>query len=712
MPAFNYQISITGDCSSLSNGSISILPYGGTSPYTVDWFSPDLGTPDVVTTSPSVRTTLSAGTYVVNINDSTVPVNNYFTVNIPVSSGVCASILGVQSTTCNLDNGSVTGTSTSEYSSTSFYLYNSSDTYITSATTNTSTVIFGGLSADSYYITALDLGGCTGKSQNFIIQPSQEFTFGLYMVRNSSCGGSPIGKLYVTGQTGVSPYTYLWSTNETTSSITGLTAGNYSVQVTDSLGCSQTQSATVTDVDPVGFGSFTVTQPTCFASDGTIIMTITGGTGPYYYSASTGYVEISYSQTFTLSGLSSGQYNFLVTDAAFCTTTAGTVLNNPNGINSVTVNSFNSTCSSTNGQIIVTVNGGTAPYNYTIVDGLGNSTTNSSSNTTYSFTNLSSDTYEIIVTDAGSCVYSQSVTIIAENSYTISTSATTTTCGQSNGTIYVELTSGATAPYTYFLNNSPVLVGSSITSTTISNLSTGSYTVSVVDSTGCEQSSLVYVGSSSPVNFSLYSTSCGSGSNGIINAFINSGEPPFTFVWSDNVPSNPQEISVSGLSAGDYTLTIIDSNGCSLTRNTTISCSSLYTSYQTYVVATQTFQVQSQSKYGLLQMLNEGYLDLTADNTGCVFNSATFTANISIIPLGSTYSSLFYTSTSLTSAPSDNLWYNTITSLLNSIPGIGSVTVDVINNQINITSSTTNSSLLNQEIIIELSIVYDIMCLT
>jgi len=441
-------------------------------------------------------------------------------------------------------------------------------------------------------------------------------------------------------------------------------------------------------------------------------MTITGGTGPYYYSASTGYVEISYSQTFTLSGLSSGQYNFLVTDAAFCTTTAGTVLNNPNGINSVTVNSFNSTCSSTNGQIIVTVNGGTAPYNYTIVDGLGNSTTNSSSNTTYSFTNLSSDTYEIIVTDAGSCVYSQSVTIIAENSYTITTSATTTTCGQSNGSIYIELTSGATAPYTYFLNNSPVLVGSSITSTTISNLSTGSYTVSVVDSTGCEQSSLVYVGSSSPVNFSLYSTSCGNGSNGIINAFINSGEPPFTFVWSDNVPSNPQEISVSGLSAGDYTLTIIDSNGCSLTRNTTICCSSLYTSYQTYVVASQTFQIQSQSKYGLLQMLNEGYLDLTADNTGCVFNSATFTAVISVIPLGNTYSSTFYTSTSLTSAPSDNLWYNTITSLLNSIPGIGSVTVDVINNQINITSSTTNSSLLNQEIIIELVIVYDIMCLT
>jgi hypothetical protein len=129
-------------------------------------------------------------------------------------------------------------------------------------------------------------------------------------------------------------------------------------------------------------------------------------------------------------------------------------------------------------------------------------------------------------------------------------------------------------------------------------------------------------------------------------------------------------------------------------------------------MATKTFQIQSQSKYGMAQMLNEGYLDLTADNTGCVFNSATFTAQVSVIPMGSTYSSLFYTTTSLNSPPSDNLWYNTITALLYTIPGIGTVTIDAINNQINITSSTTNNSLLNQEIIIELIIVYDIMCIT
>ena len=60
---------------------------------------------------------------------------------------------------------------------------------------------------------------------------------------------------------GVAPYTYLWSNGTTGSTITGLTEGSYSVQITDSKNCQVTQSATVTKVDPIGFGSFTATTP-------------------------------------------------------------------------------------------------------------------------------------------------------------------------------------------------------------------------------------------------------------------------------------------------------------------------------------------------------------------------------------------------------------------------------------------------------------------
>jgi hypothetical protein len=135
MSSFYYNISVTGDCSSTSSGIASLLPYGGTPPYTVEWVEPNLGT-DIVTTSPSIRTSLSADTYGVRVNDSTLPVNQEFYINIPISSGVCTSVLGVQSTICGSNNGFVTGTSTSDYSSTNFYLYSGNGGYITSALHN------------------------------------------------------------------------------------------------------------------------------------------------------------------------------------------------------------------------------------------------------------------------------------------------------------------------------------------------------------------------------------------------------------------------------------------------------------------------------------------------------------------------------------------------------------------------------------------------
>jgi hypothetical protein len=111
-------------------------------------------------------------------------------------------------------------------------------------------------------------------------------------------------------------------------------------------------------------------------------------------------------------------------------------------------------------------------------------------------------------------------------------------------------------------------------------------------------------------------------------------------------------------------------------------------------------------------MLNEGYSDLTAGNTNCDLVSAIFTAKVTVQPLGTVVTNSFFTATSLIDAPSDNLWYNTIRNLLLSITGVGRVTIDELNNQITIETSRGNNSLNGQEIIVELVINYDIMCLT
>jgi hypothetical protein len=711
MATFDYNILVTGDCSNTNVGSISLGLTGGTSPYTVEWLSPVLST-DIIITEPAIKTGLSATTYAVRVNDSTLPINEEFYINIPVSSGVCATILGVQGTTCSENNGSVTGTSSSDYSSTTFYLYHGDGVFSQSATTSQSTIEFGSLTAGTYYMTVLDLGGCTGQSSSFIVEESEPLNYGLYAVPNSSCGGNAMGKIMITGLTGTPPYSYLWTTSATGSTVTGLTAGIYSVDVTDYYGCVLTKTATISDVPPIGLGIFTATEPTCFSADGVLTIQITGGTAPYYYSASTGQVVVQYPTSWSISGLSPGNYSFQVTDAALCTIVVGTTLTSPNGITSVSISTQGSTCSSSEGSITVSVNGGSSPYIYTLIYPGGNVLNVSNNQTTQLFSNLSSGTYGVSVQDQSGCFYMDEVTLFATNTFTISTETTGTTCNRSNGYILVNKSEGGSSPFDYSLDGLVNIIDTTLSAITFDNVSVGQHTITVTDSTGCTQTTQVYVEASSPLDYSLYSTSCGTGSDGSLTAFISEGTPPFSYTWSSNVPGNPQDILAQGLTAGTYSLTIVDDNGCSLSRTTNITCDATYVSYQTYVMGSELFNIQSQTKYGLLQMLNDGYDDLTSGNTSCNLISADYTVKVSVNPLGLTTSQSFYTATSLIDAPSDNLYYDTVVDLLNTIPGIGIITVDSANNQITIQTSTDSSTLDGQEIIVELIIVYDIICLS
>ena len=710
--AFNYIINVTGDCNNTSDGIINLIISGGSNPYTVQWITPALST-DINVMSSVTKTNLVGGTYSIQVTDSSLPENQIEFINIPVSNGVCCNILNVNNTTCSLNNGSVTGTSTTQYSSTNYFLYHGDGVFSQSATTNQDNVIFGSLTAGTYYMTVLDLGGCTGRSQNFIVEESEPLNYGLYMVPNSACGGTPIGKITVTGITGQPPFTYLWNDGSTGSTITGLTAGGYSVTVTDGYGCQLSKGETVVNVPQLGFGTFTSTPPTCFASDGTISLTVTGGTAPYYYSASTGDVLISYSQTYTISGLSSGGYAFSVTDAGLCQLNVETSITSVNSMSSVSVITTNSTCSSVNGEILISVVGGVTPYTYTLVSPGGGTTNISGSQTAQLFSNLSSGTYSVAVSDSSGCAYIEEVTVIAENKYTISTQVSGTTCGGSNGSVTIFTTPGSTLPLDYSIDNGVYdIIDTTLTSVTFNNLTAGNHVVTVSDANDCIQTQNILILGSTPLDFSLYSTSCGTGNSGKITAFINQGVTPFSFNWSDNVPNNPQQIQVSGLTGGTYSLTIVGSDGCSLSRTTNISCNANLTSYQTYVMGSEVFNISSPTKFGILQMLNEGFYDLTLDNTGCDLVSATFTAKVSVSPLDLTTSNTFYTTTSLIDVPADNLYYDTITQLLLTVPGVGSVIANPLDNTITIETTRGNDTLQGQEIVIDLIIEYDIMCLT
>jgi uncharacterized protein (DUF2141 family) len=690
---FGYELLVTGTCIN-GFGSVQINASGGTSPYTFDWYDPSLGLGDY-------KTGLSAGTYKVRANDSTLPINNQFYINVIVPSGLTVDITSIVNTTCGNNNGSLTVSATSDSSNITYYLYGYSG-FVASQITNNNLAIFNNLSAGTYSVTAIS-NGCTATTDTCIVYSSNPLNFGFYIVNDTECA-SPTGKVYVTGVTGNSPFTYLWDDSTTGTSITGLTTGTYGCTVTSGDGCVLSKTAFVDYVPSIGLGSWTAVTPTCFEANGSLTLTITGGTGPYFYSGSNGDVQVTYAQSYTFSGLPAGAYSVEVTDAALCKAFFATSINTPNTFQLISIETVNSTCSSIDGEILISVLDGSPPYTYTLIKPNSNTLSVTTNSTTQTFTDLESGEYTLFISDGGNCVYSTVLTIIAENKFTVTPAYTGSTCNNADGQLRLTLTTGGTAPYVYTLDNGDSIT-SSFTSMTFNSLVSGTYNYSVTDYLGCQQIGTIALPISSNVNFSLYPTSCGTGSGGTITALITSGQPPFTFDWSSNVSGNPQNIFVSGLTGGTYSLTITDSNDCVQKRNVLISCFPIKTTYQVFTMCETEFTYTSGTKRGMLQMLNEGYNDLTSGNTNCILNSSTFIVSVNVS--GVTYSQSFYNGTSLLDVPTDQEWYDAVYALLITIPEVSDVTIDTNSGQITV---ETINGLDNQSIQIDLIIQYYIFC--
>ena len=330
--AFAYTLNITGACET-GLGAILITASGGTTPYTFDWYDPDLGLGPY-------KYNLPAGVYHVRASDATAPVNNEFYITAIVEDYFEVDFINITNTTCGLNNGSMTVSASTSNLNVNYYLYNSGN-LISSQSTNNGIAVFSSLSAGTYSVTAVSGGGCTATTDTCIVYSSNTLDFGFYIVNDTQCA-SPTGKLFVTGVTGNAPFTYLWSDSTTGTSITGLTTGTYSCTVTSADGCVKTESAFVDYVPSVGLGSWSAQTPSCFASDGALVLTITGGTGPYFYSGSNGTFVVTYSQTYEFSGLNAGPFSVLVTDAALCKIQLDTVLQTPNSFYSVQIDTTNS----------------------------------------------------------------------------------------------------------------------------------------------------------------------------------------------------------------------------------------------------------------------------------------------------------------------------------------------------------------------------------
>jgi hypothetical protein len=706
----SYNFVTSGNCGTVSAGTITVNVYGGSPPYTIDNITP--GSLSAQTNASQFTFTgLTGGTYVFRINDTLGLQNDELYFNVAISECYTATITDVTGTTCNLNNGGFI-VSGSSLSSPYKLVVNKNGNFVTLLETPTLPFTVTGLDDGVYDVLIYDYGFTTARTENVIVSGSTGIDYGFWIVNAANCVTNG-GKAAVTGTTGTGPFTYQWSNGQTSQMATGLTQGVYSVLVTDYYGCTLEKEVLIGQAQPLGVGLITTVNPSCTGSDGSLTYTLTGGTPPFYYSATTGGVGYTLSDTFTLNNLASGSYSVNVRDANFCQINLSGFLISENGFYNVSNTVTNSVCNQNSGIISTTLVGTYGNYTYALTGLTTNEVrSTTSANQTNVFQNLPNDTYLLYISGQNTnCIYSENITVASQDKFTVNVSVTGATCGSPNGSAIVNVGTGYTNWQTgnglldYSLSDGQQIYDINVSAFTYNSLPYGSYVISVTDESNCTVSKSFTVSQGGGINSVVLHSNCQNGVNGSASVTIFEGEPPFTYNWSNNIPLGESGSTVNYLSGGSYTVEVIDSSGCTNYHSFTIDCTStLVTGQTSYTLCTSDFTTTTGTKRGISEMLSEGYLDLTTGYTNCILNTVLLNCNITLN--GSAFTQSFILS-------DDATWRNTIETILSAIPEVGSYDVNLTNNTLTIKSNCINGGvdpIGNGNFILELEINYNISC--
>jgi len=513
-------------CNGQSTGAIDVSVSGGTSPYTYLWNDGNTN---------EDRTAIPAGTYLLTVTD-----NNGCTQTLSVTVAEPALLTATSShtnVTCNgLNNGTITlnvNGGTPPYS----FLGNA----VPSGTTTVPS-----LAPNTYAGNLTDANGCSVALTETITEPAVLALSETHV--DAICNGSPTGSIDITVTGGTTPYSYLWNGGATSQDRSGIVAGNYIVTVTDNNQCTQTIAVTVTEPAAVPL-SVTATDATCFGGNGSATANPTGGTPPYTYTWSGG----GSTQTVTPPA---GNYSVSATDVNQCNQVATFTINEPPQIivqeNHTDVNCFGGN----NGQITLTVSGGTGAPNYTYAWSPNVSTSNAAST-------LTAAAYSITVTDANTCTVVQNVTVAEPTPLTVTAVATPTLCFTGSTGSITATASGSVPSYTYVASDGTNTFNSA--SGSFAALAQGNYSIIATDQNACTATASAQVSGPTAVSAFVTTTdvTCFGKSDGTATVAASGGTPAYTFTFS-NGASNTSGL-VTNLVEGNYTITITDANGCSIT---------------------------------------------------------------------------------------------------------------------------------------------------
>jgi hypothetical protein len=446
------------------------------------------------------------------------------------------------------DSASISSAYTPYYGATEDYtiIMNASNTNSYLWNTGATTQQITGLSAGIFYCTLTDNNGCSNTDTIEITEPDSIIV--LETITHIACNGLNNGTatLHIIG--GTPPYSINWNGSDTNA----LIEGQHNYIITDNSGCVFSDSIFINEPAGIILTSLISNSISCHGdSDGSIDLSVSGGSGTYVYSWSNGAISQN------LSNISAGQYIATVTDSNNCSMNDTVIIDQPDSLTITVDNIANQTsCSPVNGSISITTTGGTIPYSFSWSNG----------ETTEDITSLSANTYILSLSDSNNCSIQDTFTI---NSLTSPISLTldssnyngsSISCNNSNDGFLTAITSGGSG-------NLSLLWSNGSTSDTIFNLFEGLYSITVSDSAGCSYSDSIYI--YEPQAISVYRQvgqgNCDSLNQNIaITLVITGGIPGYVANWYG---INPDSLMLDST----YSYTVSDTNNCFLTDTFTLS---------------------------------------------------------------------------------------------------------------------------------------------
>lgn len=418
---------------------------------------------------------------------------------------------------------------------------------------------FGGMAAGSHLVTIYDAGLCVFTIPFTINQPDEiAFTTN---IGDIACSGGATGSIEFTNITGgVGNYQYSIDGGfnfQAGTTFNGLTAGTYNLVVMDDNNCMVGGTATITQAAPITFTTNDFDLQCNGDNTGVIQFVANGGTGAYSYSIDGG---ATFQASSAFVSLPAGNYNLVVQDAAACQEVGTTTLNEPAQLtaNYVTSDALcNGVC---DGEIQITANGGTTPYQYSIDNG----TTFTSNNNIVS---ICASTFTVVIQDDNGCSINSLQAVNEPTQVTFTSTETSSTCGDANGQIEINA-NGGTPGYTYSINN-----GTTFTANNISTgLMAGTFNIVVEDQNNCPATGTQAVtNEASPVVNFVTTTNplCNGAADGTVEVTASGGTGALNYILNGGATQAGNVFT--GVPAGNHTVEVIDVNGCSDTETFTLT---------------------------------------------------------------------------------------------------------------------------------------------